>query len=99
MRWLLRRETFIALRARRQGYQIASELLNPPLDVTTSTKCADADRELEYQRRLSSGRFEPVQDTSPVMKGLALALLGLIFGLMVFCGIVAMYIHFATVGK
>jgi hypothetical protein len=27
------RETFIALRARRQGYQIASEILNPPVSL------------------------------------------------------------------
>jgi hypothetical protein len=28
---LLRRETFIALRARQEGYRIASEILHPPI--------------------------------------------------------------------
>jgi hypothetical protein len=33
MRRLLRRETFIALRARRQAHQIASEIVNPHLEI------------------------------------------------------------------
>lgn len=31
MRTLVRRETFIALRARRQGHRIASEIINPSM--------------------------------------------------------------------
>lgn len=32
-----KRETFIALRARKQGYQIASEVINPPLKINPPT--------------------------------------------------------------
>src|SRR5689334_3108681 len=33
MKTQVQRETFIALRARREGHRIASEVLNPPLQV------------------------------------------------------------------
>ena len=49
----LTRETFIALRARRQAHQIASEILNPHLDLD-ALPCQHCGRDVPIDRRFAT---------------------------------------------
>jgi hypothetical protein len=98
MRRLLRRETFIALRARRLGHQIASEISNPRLDIPEfqneirSLDRVEMERLYRQARRLEEAENGP---TSPWVRGIASAILYLIGCSFLALGILAIFAHFS----
>lgn len=77
------RETFIALKARREGHQIAAEILNPPMEVPPELRVPlEVERidplegQITYERNWAAqARFEPI-DYGPTPRWIWMLLVG-----------------------